>query len=292
MPRRDGMDTNEEMRADFNAAAHEVFHVALDRTLESGLSNTLRDKPVNHLYLEIAGKPSTRLGGLKRAELMSRDTPDTSTTDSVGSQRLVTRPITESDVDMMHDHLTMKHYPEDTLDYYAQIARRLADIRLEDGVSLRSEVPANGISADWNGVVEGRGRHVSTFKEKPTKLSLALGKEFTNDALEYVQSDLFDNPFAFDSLVRNIRDGKDIMWHKLSVEFSPYLELNGHESMAWLTKYAAFLGQTEEIYRARLDRLKRLAAAPEQIIDYEQQRYDAYLSALQRTYAVIESRND
>jgi hypothetical protein len=274
MPRRDGIDTNQEMLVDFNTKSHEVFVSAYERQFESGLADAYKGKPLTALNLTVRS--------------VSRNTE--STGDTIRREDLVIQPLDEDTVESMPYHLTLRNNPEDVHEYYRSLAKAIGATTLETAFDLRTSVPMNGIVSNYTAHLTDRDfgptRHIGTYKEKPTKFSITLGKLFADKALSYIHSDDFPKTTA-DKLISLINGAT--LTHRFIIPFRSDIPLNGHESTLWLKNYANKMNHTLSLIVPRLERLEQ-QGMPASFIANEQKRFDETLAALEKAQEILAAR--
>lgn len=300
MPRRDGFDTNQEMLADFNHGAHLAYVDAFEREYENGVPDSFKDKPLQFIELEIERRPFDWQGVIDGApglteELGLSDTLsrliETQYQDKIRTETLGIHALTLSDVDfMINDHLTMRTLPEHAHEAFRQTANAIANLRIGDSAAIVRAVPANGIVADYTATLSddpgGRSRHIGTLKEKPAKESIALGKAFVEDALDYIHSDQFVDRVSFNALREAVICAKTTS-HRFTIPIRPDVPLNGHEPIRYLHAYQVKMRRGMEIRGERLQRLRDLGA-PDTIIEYDALLYSEYKTALERVNAILD----
>lgn len=270
MPRKDGIDTNQEMLADFNAMAHSVFVSAYERQFDTAVSEAYIGKPLNALNLQIINRPVD---------------------DTLFSyQELSISPLKVLDAQGMRGHLTMCTRPEDVHEHYDALAARIGSTLISPELNLGALLPVQGIVANYRARVrdgqEFNNRHVGTFKEKPTKFSLALAKTFASEVPDYIASDDFETSYRFSPKVARMLNETT---HTFAIEMRTDLPLNGHESKSWLTAYANKMLDHVVKRGERLARLKN-SSAPAIILDPEEAMYQEALTALNRAEKILEQK--
>lgn len=269
MPRRDGLDTNQEMLVDFNTKSREAFVAAYEKQFDGSPPDAYIGKPLNALSLHVVKR-------LVRTDIEE---------DAIRRQELKVRTLHEGDVDFMKEHLTMRQRPQDVHDHYAAVAATIGTTVIDHALDLRKTVPVEGVVADYAADLAARTRHVGTLKEKPTKFSLALGKTFADEVIEYIDSEGFMIAKDAPEVAAVISDTT----HHFSLEMRPDIPLNGRESTAWLNEYAnKMLGQVQSL-GARLQRLEDIGA-PEVILAHVRASYDQAVAALKRVEKIIEEK--
>jgi hypothetical protein len=280
MPRRDGFPTNQEMVVDFNNLSRTAYVDAFQRLSENGLPDAYQDKPLDLMYLDAAKRvpESMRVDG------------------AVVDEKLHVRTLEKDDVDYLPDTLGFKDTPEDVLGHYYDVARRIGDVTLHDGLDIATVLPSEGIVADYTAFYpNGRTRHISTFKEKPSKASIVAGKYFAEQAIQEINTPFEDKHFDLTDLAKvaasmqNLSDQGGIVRHSLSFYKVPNLPLNGHESKGFLNNYANNMLDRTMRSAARLERMKDLGA-PELVIENAQAIYDEANSSYLRAQAFLDKK--
>jgi hypothetical protein len=280
MPRRDGFPTNREMVVDFNTLSRTAYIDAYNHMTADGMPAAFEDKPLDALYLNV----------IKNIPAFMR------TSDSVTDEQLVVEPLQEDHADFMTSIIGFQDIPEDIVEHYRNIARRIGETTLHSGLDIVSVLPPEGINADYTAYYpSGRTRHISTFKEKPSKPSIAAGKFFAAQAVQSITTqpdrttlDILD----FSQVVghmKNIAEQGGVFDHDLLLRMVPDLPLNGHESKAFLNVYANRMFDRATYNAARLAKVKDLGA-PEIIIESIQHTYDAAHNAYLRAQALLDKK--
>jgi hypothetical protein len=264
MPRRDGFPTNPEMVADFNTIAHQAYIDEFNRIAEHGLPDSFQDKPLDLMYLKAR----------RSVPLVSR------IPGAVTDEKLHIRPLTEDHADYLSDLVSRgsREISNDDLDRYHAIARDIGGTTLHNGLDIASVVPVEGAVADYTAYYpNGKTRHISTFKERPSKASIVAGKYFAGETVQAINA-----PLGGDSKPNGVR-------HFLTFPKSPNLPLNGHESKVFLNSYANDMYELVMNRGARLERSKAMGD-PELVIDSAQELYDEANAAYLRAQALLDKK--
>lgn len=273
MPRRDEFYTNQQMLIDFNAESHEVLVSAYENQLGDRIPDALNGKPLNAISLYVTKR------------LVHADIEE----DVIRNQELNVRPLCKQDTEDMKVHLSLRERPQDVQNHYANIAARIADISIDHNLGLRALIPVEGIIANYTARLTdspyGPTRHVGTLKEKPTKVSLALGKTFADEASTYVRS----RAFVLASIVPSVAYLLSDTTHRFGLEMRTDIPLNGYESKEWLNAYANKMFAKETTSGTNLERMKALRV-PDAIVDSLQIRYDEIVAALRRVEEILEKK--
>ena len=275
MPRKDGFPTNRELQVDFTAGAHAVYLRAAQRQLEADPHPAYIGKPLDHLSLVISRK---------------YDIPEDSS--RISNETLEVTPLSPNSANFFgypHGNELFRDTSPETIQYYQRIAEAMATTVVTDAFRFGS-IPQGGIDAHWTAVYQyprkgSRTRHASSFKERPSKMSLASAKGFVEDAREYVESDVFTQ----DMLVRmmdyasgytedNPRYG---MHHRFQLCIAPSLPLNGYESQGFLRHYRDEMARRLVAAEERLKKLEYLGAAA-LILEHATRIQEGYRDAVQR----------
>lgn len=269
MPRRDGFPTNRELQVDFTSAARDVFVAAAERQLESKISLNLlyEGKPLDHLYLRIS-----------RANDVTEGSPT-----AVYGEELNITPLQKSTTeDLLYDrgdggfmpgNELFKDADEAVIEHYKSLAQEIGGLTITDDLRFGRLGP-NAIEANWWAFLTRKGRasrrHAGTFLERPAKQSLVAAKFFVDEAMNYVQSDEFDEPMPVRRV--NYLAGFDsanpefAMRHRFGLYITPDLPLNGHESKSFITRYWAEMSRKQTATEERLSQLTELGA-PQLLLD-------------------------
>jgi hypothetical protein len=271
MPRRDGLPTNEEMLADFNAASHQVFIHACQMDLQYPLPPAYEDKRLTDIRLNVM-----RAGGRL-------------TTQAVMAETLTVTALTPHVASYLGEHLRYRDYPQDVLDHYTLVATKLTDTHIRPGLDIRKVLPPEGIHAGYEAVLpDGHSRHISTFKEKPAKQSIAAGTFMAREVLDHLTAGYGVQGSTLELLAAVIQPGSGpVFARRFSLIISPDLPLNGHEPREFLLNFY------EEMSRCagrRLDLIERLSevGAPQILIDNERSTYDRYSKAVAKAQKALD----
>lgn len=280
MPRRDGFPTNQEMVVEFNNLSQTAYVDAFQRLSADGLPDAFQDKPLSLMYLDAA----------KRVPKFMR------VDGAVVDERLLVRTLEEDDVNYLPDTLGFKDIPEDVLEHYYEVARRIGDVTLHNGLDITTVLPPEGIVADYTAVYpNGRTRHISRFKEKPAKASIVAGKYFAEQAIQEINTPFEDKHFDltnFAKVAASLQDLSEqggIVRHSLSFYKVPNLPLNGHESKGFLNDYANSMLDRTMRSATRLERMKDFGF-PDAVIESAQNIYDAANSSYLRAQALLDKK--
>ena len=243
MPRRDGFPTNKEMVLEFNELSRTSYINKYNQVTEGGFPPMLEDKPLDALYFR-AYKIIP--------EFMRTD-------DGVTAEDLRVEPLQEHQVNSMTSTLGFKDTPEEVVKHYRNVARLIGETTLHSDLDIVSILPPEAVNADYTAHYStGRTRHISTFKEKPSKASIASGKFFAEQVIQLLEDRPISKPIdtsdfseAFEH-IRNIFERGGPISTGFSLSMRPNLPLNGHESREFLDAYA---NKMFEISRNAGDRL-------------------------------------
>ncbi len=280
MPRRDGFPTNQEMVVEFNELSRTAFVNAFERLSEDGLPAAFEDKPLDLMYLDA----SKRVPKFMRVD------------GAVVDERLLVEPLNEEHVSYIPDTLGFRDTPEDVLENYRDIARRIGETTLHNGLDIATVLPVEGIVADYTAFYPGvRTRHISTFKEKPAKASIVAGKFFAEQAIHEINTPFEDKHFDlgnFQKVVAAMEDLSNqggVVRHSLSFQKVPGLPLNGHEPKGFLNAYANTMLDRTITTAARLQRAKELGY-PDLVIETAQAMYDTANDSYQRAQTLLDKK--
>jgi hypothetical protein len=280
MPRKDGFPTNREMLVDFTTTSGQVFLDAYERDLGAHMHPMYQDKPLSHLSLRI-----------------NRGSPETEPVIESGviSESLIIKPL-NVDKDFFDQHLTLRDLPQDIKERYIDLSARLASIALSETLRLSQLFPPEAADASYTArMSNGRQRHVDTFKEKPSKMSIAAGQFFADEALEYTKSEEFDVPLV----VRKLRhlsgeadsDPAENMRHAFRLAIREDLPLNGYEPRSFLEMYQRTMAARAERSKERRDRMEE-RGFPQRGLDFLDEMTLKYQNALHRVNNILEKKND
>lgn len=280
MPRRDGFPTNREMVVDFNALSRTAYIDAYNHIAGDGLPAAFEDKPLDSLYLNV----------IKKVPIFLR------TNSGVTGEQLLVDPLQEHHVDFMTYILGFQDTPEDIVQHYRGIAQRIGETTLHSGLDIATVLPSEGINADYTAFYPtGRTRHISTFKEKPSKSSIAAGKFFAEQAIQSINTPPDAEDFDitdFSKVVEHIKsrfEQNGTFEHGFSLQMVPNLPLNGHESKAFLNTYANRMLDKANSSAARLAMGNELGW-PDVIIENTQRIYDAAKNSYLRAQALLDKK--
>jgi hypothetical protein len=280
MPRRDGLPTNREMVVDFNNLSRTAYIDAYNNITEYGLPAALEDKPLDTLYLNVTKKVPTFMR----------------TSSGVTGEQLLVDPLQEHHVDFMTYTLGFQDTPEDVVRHYRDIAQRIGETTLHIGLDIAAILPPEGINADYTAFYPtGKTRHISTFKEKPSKLSISAGKFFAEQAIQSINTPPDAEDFDitdFSKVIERIEkifDQSGTFEHGFSLQMVPNLPLNGYESKAFLNTYANRMLDKVNSSAARLAMGNELGW-PDVIIENAQRIYDAANSSYLRAQALLDKK--
>jgi hypothetical protein len=266
------------MLREFSAASHKVFITAYERELEGALPDSFQDKPLRYLALNL------RQGPLDQ-------------TQTVISEELNITMLSVDEAESLPYNYTCARYPEELLNRYVEVSKAVAQVALSDTLVIADTLPVEGIDANYVlTYANGKSRHISSFKEKPSKQSIASGAYFAQEAQQYVESNkLFRTPSqnVAQRLMDIARNGKTedtrIMSHRFEFAITPDLPLNGYESRQFLEHYANTMfaksmrhGERAAIMQAR--------GANAFIYEHEQTLYDKHDSAYRRAQALLDKK--
>jgi hypothetical protein len=241
---------------------------------EDGLPDAFQDKPLDAMYLD-AAKEIILPPGLK---------------DGVTNERLLVTPLVEEDVDAIRDVLGFADTPQATIDNYRGVARQIGSTTLHNGLVIADVLPPEGVVADYTATYpSGRTRHISTFKEKPSKASIAAGKYFAEEVIGEI-----NNPAVYDltdiiALMGSAAKNGGLFDHLLTFRKVPNLPLNGHESKSFLNAYANTMFEKAMYTSDRLERMRSLGT-PEIIIESAQNIYDQAITSYERAQALLDKK--
>ncbi len=282
MPRRDGFPTNREMVVEFNDLSRTAYVDAFQRLAEDGLPDAFQDKPLGLMYLDAA----KRIPSFMRLD-----------DSAVVDERLTVTPLDKLDVDDMEYTLGFKDTPDDVRQHYYDVARRIGETTLHGGLDIAAVLPGEGVVADYTArYPSGRTRHIATFKEKPSKPSIAAGKYFAEQVIKEANRPFEDTHFDladFEKAIaamKHLADQGGIISHSFSFLKVPGLPLNGHESKAFLNAYANAMFDRSMILAARLDKMSGLGIYPEAIIEGTQTQYDQANRSYQRAQELLDKQ--
>jgi hypothetical protein len=280
MPRRDGLPTNREMVVDFNALSRTAYIDTYNHITDDGLPAALEDKPLDSLYLNAIKKIPTFLR----------------TSDGVTSEQLLVDPLQEHHVDFMTYTLGFQDTPEDVVQHYRDIAQRIGKTTLHSGLDIAAALPLGGINADYTAFYPtGKTRHISTFKEKPSKSSIAAGKFFAKQAIESINTPPDAEDFDITNFSKVVEHIKSLFEQNgtlelgFSLQMVPNLPLNGHESKAFLNNYANRMLDKANSSAARLAMGSELGW-PDVIIENTQRTYEAANNSYLRAQALLDKK--
>ena len=281
MPRRDGFPTNPEMVVDFNTLSRTAYVDAFECLSEDGLPDAFQDKPLNLMYLDA----SKRVPKFMRVD------------GAVVDERLFVEPLNEEHVSYLPDTLGFKDTPEDVLEQYREVARRIGETTLHSGLDIATILPVEGVVANYTAYYPNyRTRHISTFKEKPAKASIVAGKYFAEQAIQEINTPYADKHFDLGDFgkvvaaMNNLSEQGGVVAHSLSFQKVPNLPLNGHESKGFLNDYANRMLDRSVSAASRLERIKDLGY-PELLIENAQIIYDEANSSYLRAQALLDRKN-
>lgn len=280
MPRRDGLPTNREMVVEFNDLSRTAFVDAYNRTAEDGLPDAYQDKPLDALYLR----------SQKRVpEIMRID-------GGVVAEELLVNPLHEDDVDMIPHTLGFRDTPEDVISHYRAIARRIGDTTLHSGLDIATVLPPEGVDASYTAYYAGgRTRHIATFKEKPSKASIAAGKYFAEQVIHDINAPSSDPDIDVTDLsqvaehLRQMSEQGGTIEHFLSFRKVPNLPLNGHESRAFLNAYANRMLDSARYNAEKLAKMRDLGA-PDIVVASVQNVYNSANASYLRAQELLDKK--
>ncbi|MDB5170552.1 MAG: hypothetical protein JWO35_246 [Candidatus Saccharibacteria bacterium] len=277
MPRKDGLPTNQEMLVDFNSTAHEVFINTYERSVADRLPPALEGKPLHAMEIRFS----------------KRHAPDPNKSNDTIQERLVISPLGEKHGEHLRDNISFRTLPEDIIERYNTMGDEIAKVIIFGGLAIRDLLPAEAIEASYNMDFGNgaRGRHVSTFKEKPSKQSIAAGKYFAEEMLEYSTSPFFD--FAADDkkvleFLGSTSPGMQTH-HGITFRMYPGLPLNGHESTQFLRHFIRTMTRKHTISTGHIESLET-TGAPESFIDTSRQLQEAAAVAIKRAQDILDKK--
>lgn len=270
MPRRDGLPTNREMVVDFNGLSRTAYIDAYNRITEDGFPTAFEDKPLDAMFLRVTKTVPSNL----RVE------------GGVTGEQLEVETLREEHVGFMTDTLGFQDTPEDVLAHYYNVAHLIGRTTLHSGLDIAAVLPSEGVNAGYTAnYSNGRTHHISTFKEKPFKASIAAGKYFAEQAVQDIN--ITDLSKLRDS--NTIEQAGGTFRHIFLLRMIPNLPLNGHESKSFLNAYANNM-LDETMNRAeKLERIKALGA-PEAIVERAQDACEDAQSSYDRVQGLLDKK--
>lgn len=222
MPRRDGLDTNLEMLADFTASARELYVAAYERETEYGLPLAFEGKPLSHLALRTYGINLT----------------PNKPTGHVTTESLTVKPLNIETAHSLPFLAPYRIFPEDVVEQYVGTATAIGTTIINHTLDIRSALPAAGVETDYRmRHLHGHVNYAGTFMQKPVKTNLAAAKYFVDQALQYVASDKFHIANLATFMRALDEDQESAIGHAFQFSIEPDLPLNGYEGPVFLANF-------------------------------------------------------
>ncbi len=276
MSRSDGLPTNREMLVDFNAFTCDIYASAFERTVANGMPPAFEGKSLAHL-----------LYGYAKSYPKDAHSP---VPHPIAHEKLKVSPLEAALVPYFEHDPAMQDIPADVLQRYKFIAATLLQTELQPGISIRETLPLEAVDADYSVWFFNtrRTRHVSTYKERPAKQTIASGVVFAEEALDFVKSDGFDA----DPIDLLFRDGPDqpIVRHGFRFSLIPELALNGQESTDFLDRYSREMSSLATMYARQIEDWQRLEG-PESFIARIRKKQERAHAAEIRARAFLQGKS-
>lgn len=275
MPRRDGLPTNNELLADFNATAHGIFLQAYEADLADPLPPAYEGKSLAHIRLGIIGVCGA--GGPQ----------------ALVAEEMRIRALSVDMAQSLDTNLRFRNYPPDVLERYKDLAEHLEGVTIIPGLPIRNVLPVEGTDATYVAtLVNGRMRHVDTFKEKPTKQTIVTAQFFAEEVHESLRAGQESMP-SFDEAIAHVTSSeeKPFIARKFSFDITPDLALNGHEPRDFLMRFYEDMLLCAERRKERLDKLRSLgSAAVKAAMDIELESYQRYNRAVMNAQKALDKQ--
>jgi hypothetical protein len=267
------------MLLDFNVTAHKAFTTVYERTLEGGLPDALKDKPLQYVSIDFK-QQFLEVDGV-------RDT-----------EELQVGILSEYQAEALPDNFSYMRQPKEVLERYVAASRSVARVALDNSLVIADAMPVEAIDATYVlTYAHGRSRHVSSYKDKPAKASIAAGMYFAEEAVAYAETDNVYLPLEvrlknklFEVAMLGGESELKFIGHRITLEYVPDLPLNGYESKAFLQRYA------DDMLRRSLqssERIMRYEAITghDYLLDQERAFFEKHYNAYCRAQAILDSRS-